>query len=416
MRFRAGIFALATCVAFFVSAGNVSAGSKYRIPRLANGPHMGIIIGFDDLSGGPYDRVARANSLLDDAAEAGATISRIQVDWGDLDNQGVYSETDLLTTLAAARSRGQDVFVTLSTLDSDGFTVPADLQGRSLADEILLRRFEQFLDWFVPILTAHGVWGLSLGNEVDEPVRADRSIEGAALEFFTVGRNRARQLDPDMSITVTFTIGAIQEVPAFTRAVVDLLDLATLNFYCLNFDFTVNGPERWDEGVQLMKQTAGELPIMIQELGCPVGYGDGGVGATQGDNDSGGSPARQVEFFEYFQNVFENDPQFRAATVFQLYDWSPELADLFGDLIRDPANPAMDVIADRFAEWLASSGLCRWADGTCRPAWDTWLGSLQQLEVQRAESTGTVQVPIPGIWVLFGGAVILGLRQSKSLN
>lgn len=412
MSFRVWMCSLAASVVLTANSALVIAGPDYQIPRLTDGPHMGIIIGFDDLGGGPYDRIARAIELLDEAAAAGASISRIQVDWSELDNEGVFNETDLVAQLADARSRNQHVFVTLSTLDSDGFTVPNDLQGRSLSDEVLLRRFEQFLDWFVPILSAHGVWGLSLGNEVDEPVRADSSIEQAALEFFTVGRNRVRQLDSEMSITVTFTIGAIQEVPAFTRAVVDLLDLATLNFYCLNFDFTVSGPEQWNEGVQLMKQTAGTLPIMIQELGCPVGYGDGGVGATQRSNDSGGSPARQVEFFEYFENVFENDPQFRAATVFQLYDWSPELADLFGDLIRDPANPAMDVFADRFAEWLASSGLCRWADGTCRPAWDTWLGTLQRLKARRAEYAAAVRVPIPGMWVLFGGVMIFGLRQT----
>ncbi|MEM1144377.1 MAG: hypothetical protein AAGI88_17490 [Pseudomonadota bacterium] len=32
---------------------------------------------------------------------------------------------------------------------------------------------------------------------------------------------------------------------------------------------------------------------------------------------------------------------------------------------------------DRLDEWLATVGLCRWADGTCRPAWDTFLGALR---------------------------------------
>lgn len=367
-----------------------SAAPDYAIARLPAGPHMGIIVGFDALVGGPYDRAARAEELLNLAANAGASISRIQVDWSDLETTpGKYDETSLTDALNGARERGQSVFVTLSTLDSDGLTIPSDFltptgglrSGLELSSPEVLHRFEQFLDWFVPILAREHVWGLALGNEVDDPIREDRSLEAGALTFFESGRDRVKQLDPEMAVTVTLTISALPSLPEFTQSLHEFLDLATLNHYCLQSDFTVTRAAQWDIDVQMMKDTAGDLPIMIQELGCPVGYGDGGAGAVSRANTSLGNPTIQDEYFEYFQALYEEDPQFRAATVFQLYDWSPELADMFGDMIR--TDPSMNIFADRFAEWLGTIGLCRWADGTCRPAWNTWIETLKIQKARR---------------------------------
>ena len=356
----------------------------FSIARLSDGPHMGIIVGFDALVNGPYDRAARAEELMDIAANSGASISRIQVDWSELElAPGQYDEASLTQSLDEARARGQSVFVTLSTLDSEGLTIPSDFltdegnlrSGLELSSPKILQRFEQFLDWFVPILSQAEVWGLALGNEVDDPINEDRSLEMGALVFYETGRNRVKQLDPEIAVTVTLTIFSSNNLPWFTQSLHEFLDLATLNYYCLQSDFTVTGASQWDLDVETMKDTAGDLPIMIQELGCPVGYGDQGVGAVPQINNNMGSPQIQKEFFEYFQTLFDEDPQFRAATVFQLYDTSPELAKMFGDLIR--TDPSIDIFADRFEEWLATVGLCRWADGTCRPAWDTWIGTLE---------------------------------------
>lgn len=368
--------------------------ANYSIPRLSDGPHMGIIVGFDALVGGPFDRAGRAEELLDIAANAGASISRIQVDWAGLElAPGQYDEASLTEALRGARGRGQSVFVTLSTLDSEGLTVPSDLvtsngslrPGLELSSPEVLRRFEQFLDWFVPLLTREQVWGLALGNEVDDPIREDRSLEEGALVFFKAGRDRVNQLDPEIAVTVTLTISSLSSLPEFTRSLHEFLDLATLNHYCLQSDLTVTRSAQWDVDVQTMRDTARDLPIMIQELGCPVGYGDEGVGAVSQANTNRGSPTIQSEYFEYFQALFNDDPQFRAATVFQLYDWSPELAQMFGDMTRTDASNAF---SDRVAEWLATLGLCRWSDGTCRPAWDSWIETLKSQKSAREAVKG----------------------------
>jgi len=62
-------------------------------------------------------------------------------------------------------------------------------------------------------------------------------------------------------------------------------------------------------------------------------------------NGNGGSPALQDAYFQYFDELFLADPKFRAATVFQLYDWSPPLARLFGDFLRSKGET---IVADRF--------------------------------------------------------------------
>ncbi|MEL7296942.1 MAG: hypothetical protein AAGJ86_04720, partial [Pseudomonadota bacterium] len=197
---------------------------------------------------------------------------------------------------------------------------------------------------------------------------------------------RIRTRAPDIAATVTLTIGSPVTLPDFTADLMAGLDLATFNHHCLDAAFNVTARERWEDDVALIRDASRGLPIMIQELGCPVGYGDGGMNAEPTrPNGNGGNPDIQDAYFQYFDELFLTDPQFRAATVFQLYDWSPQLARLFGDFLRSEGET---VIADRFEEWLATIGVCRWADGTCRPAWTTFLNMLgRQSDARQALST-----------------------------
>ncbi len=361
----------------------------YSIARLPAGPHMGIIVGFDDLSRGPFDRQARAEALLDAAAMRGASISRIQLDWTELEPEpGEFDPAPLAEALNLARTRGQHVYVTLSTLDSDGLTLPEDLlnddgqlrDGLSLSSPEVLQRFESLLAWMVPRLGAD-VWALSMGNEVDSPIADGLASAEDALTFYQAGALQIKSADPDLATTVTLTIGAPATVPEFTAALNDSLDLATVNHYCLDADLQITGEEQWERDVAIMKDMARGRPIMIQELGCPTGFiGDpaafGGRSGTMV-----GSLDVQSAYFRFFDRLYAEDPQFRAATVFQLFDWSPELATMFGDFVRDEGSM---LAGDRLEEWLASVGTCRWTDGSCRPAWDIWLNSLERQAQIRA--------------------------------
>ncbi|MEM7492525.1 MAG: hypothetical protein AAF296_04040 [Pseudomonadota bacterium] len=361
------------------------------IPRLPAGPHIGTIIGFDPLTTDGPDRAGRAETLIQDLQAAGGTIGRAQLDWGGLETApGVYDEQALREALAEAKSIGPFVFLTLSTLDTDGLTIPSDLtedgqmnSDLSIGSPEVLERFEAFLDWLVPILQDEEVWGIALGNEVDIPVEDDLVSPDDFKLFFETGFQRVDALDPDIATSITFTAGAPSRLGDTFSDLVPRMDIVTFNYYCLDENLQVTRKTRWDDDIRVLKAAAQDKPIFIQELGCPVGYGDDGDGAPQRpDNGLMGSPEIQVEFFEDMTARIASDPQLRAATVFQLFDWSPQLADIFGGPLRDAGFP---IVADRLEEWLATVGLCRWADATCRDAWPAFLDGVEVIRDARSE-------------------------------
>ena len=154
-------------------------------------------------------------------------------------------------------------------------------------------------------------------------------------------------------------------------------DIVSFNYYCLTGDIQVTEQSDWEARLAQMKADAADREIFIQELGCPVGY------SPQARATSiGGSLENQVRFFEFFGEAFATDPQLRAATMFQLYDWSPELARMFGDFVRDDGA---ELAGDRLEEWLATSGFLRWEDSFERPAWQTWLEQLERVRSAREQ-------------------------------
>lgn len=363
------------------------------IPRLAPGPHMGFIEGFDDLRTGPdgINRARIAHRLRKQAIKSGMTIGRAQFDWRDLETApGVYDQEFLDSALRYAGRGGISVFVTFSTIDTEEATLPDYLTGPdglplggSFSGPEITRRFHAFLDWFVPQLKDYNVFALALGNEVDSPISDGRIVASDAAQHYINAIAHAKPLDPDLAFTVTLSGWANRTLPAFTDQVVDAFDIVSFNYYCLNRRLKVNTEKGWRNNIKAWKETAGDKQIFIQELGCPVGFGhaaDGPLADRQ--NRIGGSADLQARFFTYFANAFVRDPQLRAATVFQLFDWSPDLASSFGDMLRDEGVIAT---GNRLEEWLATSGMCRWSDGSCRLGWLAWSEGLGLLKAARQQ-------------------------------
>ncbi len=372
--------------------------SNVVFPRLAPGPHIGFIEGFDDLTpkSGEPNRDERASNLRQQAMASGMSIGRAQIDWGELETSpGVFDAQTLDALLAQAERGGVSVFVTLSTIDITTLSIPQDLMGADdlladglrLNDETVTARFENFLDWLIPKLASKNVWGLAIGNEVDAIVNDGLLSKDEVLGHLLEGARYVKQLDPNIAVTVTLTGDSNLNVPSFTNDLVSGLDFVSFNTYCLNSsDLTISTPAVWIDVLTRWRRTAGAKPYFIQELGCPVGYGDDGQGApSRPPNGIGGSPQTQVEFFEYYLGELRSDDQFRAATIFQLYDWSPELAKRFGDSFRDAGD---ELAGDRLEEWLATVGLCRWADVSCRPAWTVVLEEMERIEAERNAQAG----------------------------
>ncbi|WP_299324539.1 hypothetical protein [Parasphingopyxis sp.] len=350
------------------------------IPRLPPGPHMGVIDGFNRFDAQSRDR---ADRLRDAAIAAGMTIGRAQIDWRDLEPSPGRFDADALDEVLDRAGRGDvRLFVTLSTLDSEGFTIPEDLSddadglrdGLTIDSPELLDRFEALLAWLVPRLTEREVWGLALGNEADIPIRDTDIPTLAAHDFFARGAATANRLDPDLAVTLTFTVDP--ESRALVDALMPLFDIASFNFYCSRADGSPDDPAFWRAEIERIKGLAGQKEIFFQELGCPAGYDDPAA------NRTGASADNQRLFFEDMAGIFAEDPQLRAATVFQLFDWEPEVAAIFGDALRAEGMPEF---ADRYEEVLETIGLCRWAEESCRPALDSWLAGLRRLHEVRAE-------------------------------
>ncbi len=339
-----------------------------------------MITGFDPLDAAREDD-ARARYAA--AKDAGATIGRVQMDWSELETApGVYDQAALDEAFEDFALEGMNLIILVSTLDSDGLTVPSYLgeadglsDGRTFASPAVIEAFTDFLDWLRPQLEARNVWGLSIGNEVDSPIDDGIVTPADAATFYEAALAHWNERAPDIAVAVTLTIGAIDRQPVLQARIRDASDFVIFNYYCLDAALTVTGPDQWEADLATIKQAAGDRDIFIQELGCPVGY------SPQARATSiGGSLENQIAFFDYFGNFFAQDPQLRAATMFQLFDWSPELARSFSDPVRDAGE---EVAADRLEEWLATSGFVRWTDQAERPAWNSWLTALEKARTAR---------------------------------
>ena len=223
---------------------------------------------------------------------------------------------------------------------------------------------------------------MAIGNEVDAIVNDGVLPQREVLDHILEGAVHVKQLDPEVAVTSTLTGDSNLNLPTFTNELVAGLDMISFNTYCLNSsDLTVSSPGAWVDVLTRWRRTAGEKQFFVQELGCPVGYGDESQGAPSNlPNGIGGSTQLQSEFFAFYLQQLREDDQFRGATIFQLYDWSPELAKMFSNSIRVEEN---HLAADRLEEWLATVGLCRWSDVSCRPAWSVVLDEMALSEAVR---------------------------------
>lgn len=314
------------------------------------------------------------------------TLGRVQLDWGELEfAPGEFDRDTLREALAREGSGGRHVFVTLSTLDSEGLTLPADLmtdagtkrRGTRLDDRAILNRLTAFLEWMVPELKRAGVFALSVANEFDSPMNDGIVDRGETMTFLKHAMDTANRLDPDLAVTVTYTGHAVRDNAA---AVVELkahADLLTFNTYCLTPMVTVNGLADWQATLTAWKAAAGDLPIMIQELGCPAGYGRDRSGPYAGRHSGiGASADTQEAYLAWHVERIMEDRQLLGATWFQLLDWSPALSRSFTAVF---AEEGLDWLGQRVEEWLATTGLCRWSDLSCGSAWDTWLRAMARL-------------------------------------
>jgi hypothetical protein len=181
-------------------------------------------------------------------------------------------------------------------------------------------------------------------------------------------RDHIHSIDPKMAVTVTVREQGTETELAF----IELSDVASFNFYCSRFDHDLepeSDPDRIRGYIDRMFRLAKGKPLILQELGCHGGYEDR-------PSLTAATPTLQKHFFEVVFEALATRPEFRAAVVFQLVDWDPELVTSFySDAFRELGIP--ESFIGQFAESLETVGLVRFTDGSARPAWTTFVEALR---------------------------------------
>ncbi len=345
------------------------------IPLLAPGSHLGMMIGFEVY---PLATAAEADAKWGEAVAAGMKIGRVHLDWSSLETApGRYDLTPLRDALTALTDDGLAPLVSIYTVDSEGYVVPPDLMsadteeflvdGKRLDDADVLARYRALLDQALPIIAEHGGWGILLANEPEAVFDADPSAVSALRNLVVDARDHIHKSYPDLAVSATLTMSD----PFGERDLSELItefDFATFNYYPLAASLDALEPtvEKVRSDFDAIVAAARGREVVIQELGCPSGYGPD-------TTVMGASEAMQRDFFRRAFAEIESRDQVRAAFVFQLVDWSPGLAAELGESLRAEGFPEF---ADRFEEWLRTSGLITYDLGAEKPAWAEFIAAL----------------------------------------
>jgi hypothetical protein len=334
------------------------------LPLLDEGQFPGMIIGFN-----PSNPPATTDSIearWQEALDAGMSVGRLQIDWDELEPQrGEYDKDALENRLEEYRSLGLQTFLLISVYDSDGPVVPDYLEGRSLNDPELILRFNRLMDWVIPMLTAYDGYMISVLNEADNSFGGIPGLHDQVLEFLQEVKRHIRTIDDRMAVTATIAEGNVGIGKPGVQALIDESDVACFNFYGATAlaEFPYYEPQGEAEiraDIARMLDISGSKQIVIQELGM-----------WSGSTLLPSNAEIQRRFFEIFFEEMERQDRIRAAYVFQLVDWSPEVTQIFVDILRDENVP--EEFIDVFVESLETIGLIRYEDGMRRPAWDEFI-------------------------------------------
>lgn len=362
---RIFIFCLLLCTTFACEEPHLDPENNpaLAIPLLDSGPQIGLIEGFNgDNSAAIQDSIALR---MNEAYTSGMRIDRIQVDWSDLEpSPEQYDLEELNARLEANHSAGRKTMLTLSSLDSEAYTIPEDLLGQAFNEVVLLDRFKSLLDQLVPIMSANGGWLITIANEPDTHFEAEPELWKEVRDMVREIREHVHQIDPEMAITVTLTEGGFAAGVKGFKQIVKECDVACFNYYGQSIIGTLDTPAEIRADLDDLLAAFPDKDLVIQELGCSAGY-------ETGSNMEGASEENQRLFFETVFAYMEEQPRFRAAIVFQLIDWSPATADIYRQPLLDGGLD--EDFVEMFLESLRTLGLIHFDEGTPKPAWDEFL-------------------------------------------
>ncbi len=349
------------------------------LPLLATGNHLGLIIGFN--ASHPVATEQSITQHWHQAINAGMRSGRVQMDWYALEPQpGVYHLQELTSQLKWLSDAGVQPFLLISTVASEGFSLPADLldshsstglfEGRHLDDPIIQARFNQLMDQVVPLLVAHQGWAISIGNEPGNLLEHQPQHETPMVNFLRNAREHIHQLNEQMAVTMTLAYFNVELGYNFHRQILQYSDFACFNYYATTGDVFFDGTKDIvEQEIDHMLTLAEGKLLVLQELGAAAGFTD--KPSTMQANEQ-----KQAVFFEHVFDKLNREARFRAAYIFQMVDWDPQLVDSYYTQVLLAEGLSVD-FATRFAESLETTGLIKLSNGGERAAWPVFIKWVQ---------------------------------------
>jgi hypothetical protein len=351
--------------AVILASSGLAQSQDDPLPMLDPGLHVGIV----NADPAPEAK-AKIDAAYGEVLAAGMDAIVISFFWSDLEpSPGVYDTSVLEGYLAITDIFDTNVYFTVRTIDTVKVNGPSDLvtasgelaDGRHFDDPVILERFNALLDVLVPLLAAHNGFFIAVGNEIDGWLPSHPDEIGPFVTFVSAARERVKSIAPEMGVGAAIMYSGVRTELPLVEQILAVSDAAAFTYYPLNGDFTVMEPDVVFDDFAHMVEAAGDLPVLLQEVGYPSGY------VTGPSNDSSGE--KQKTFVENVFKALDQHPEIRFMSYFMMSDWPGETCD--------ELTGYYGLSVPRFHEYLCSLGI-RDYNGDAKPAYAAFLGGLQR--------------------------------------
>ena len=358
------ILLILTLVVILIAASGPAHSQDDPLPLLEPGLHVGIV----NADPAPEAK-AKIDAAYGEMLAAGMDAIVISFFWSELEpSPGVYDTSLLESYLAITDIFDMHIMFTVRTIDTVKVNGPADLVtesgeligGWTFDDPAIIERFNALLDVLVPLLADHGGFFISVGNEIDGWLPAHPDQITPFVNFVSAAREHVQAMEPGMGVGATIMYGGVRADLPLVEQILAVSDAASFTYYPLNGDFSVQEPEVVFDDFANMVAAAGELPVLLQEVGYPSGY------AEPANNSSG---EKQKTFVENVFKAMDQHPEIRFMSYFMMGDWP--------DSVCDDLTGYYGLSLPRFHEYLCSLGI-RTTSSDAKPAYTAFLGGLKR--------------------------------------
>ena len=308
------------------------------------------------LAVGPTESSRGFDESFAEVRKVGTQFVELNLAWQDFEpTPGTYQDFDnILSAISVFGTADIQVAFSLASINTVKRTEPAYLADKAFDDPAYIRAFTNLVDYIMTNKAENvTVAYISIGNEVD--IYLDGDDWAAYYTFVAQSAAHIRQHYPGVPVGTKVTVmdGLLGSKQAQVVDLIELTDVAMLNYYPQNASFEVLEPSIMDTHLEQITQLV-QKPIYFTELGY-----------QSGSRYAGSSEAQQAAFYHQFFRQWDSyREQIKLVNVVWLHDVSPEQVSEW-QVYYGVGSPA-------FAEYLGTLGV-RHHDHTDKPAWQQIL-------------------------------------------